>query len=36
MGKKQPDNLAKFLGHAIVGVGVTWLVAKAVKSTAPV
>jgi hypothetical protein len=33
--KKQPDNLAEFHGHAIVGLGVAWFVAKAVKSTAP-
>ena len=32
---KQPDDLAKFLGHEIVGIGVAWVAGKMLKSAAP-
>ena len=35
MAKNQPDDLAKLLGHAIVGVGVGLVTAKLVKAAAP-
>jgi Na+/H+ antiporter NhaB len=35
MAKNQPDGLATFLGHAIVGVGVALVMGKVVKAAAP-
>lgn len=35
MAKKQPDDLAKFLGHAVVGLGAMWLAGKLTKAAVP-
>lgn len=35
MKRNGPDNLAKFAGHALVGVGATYVTAKAIKQLGP-
>jgi hypothetical protein len=35
MAQKQPDPVARYLGHALVGVGVAVIVAKASRTALP-
>jgi hypothetical protein len=36
MKRNGPDNLAKYVGHALVGVGATYVTARVVKQLASI